>query len=285
MTLKSNFNGKLIAIGGNEDKANNLVVLKRVVEEVNKKEFNVAVLTTASEEPAKRAKEYRQVFSNLGASKIEVLDIKKRFQANDEKLVEIVQNSDLIFIGGGDQLRLTTIIGGSKILTAMQKRLEEGALVAGTSAGAAVFSDTMIYEGKSEEGLVKGRVLTTSGFGFVENIVFDTHFMARGRIGRLVQIVTTNPTCIGVGIGEDSGVLLKGDGTMKVIGTGQVVVVDGSEIGHSNIMTIEPGLPIAVENIRLHSLVHGYSYNFKKRRFIKPTIKVIKAGHMENLND
>jgi cyanophycinase len=285
MGLKSNFNGSLIAIGGNEDKANNLLVLKRVVEEVNKKNFNVAVITTASEEPTKRAKEYCEVFTELGASKVEILNIKKRHQANDEKLAELIKNADLIFIGGGDQLRLTTIIGGSKVLAAIQKRLEDGALVAGTSAGAAVFSDTMIYEGKSEEGLVKGRVLTTSGFGFVENVVFDTHFMARGRIGRLVQIVTTNPTCIGVGIGEDSGVLLKGDGTIKVIGTGQVVIVDGSEIGHSNIMTIEPGLPIAVENIRIHSLVHGYSYNFKKRLFIKPTMKVIKAGHMENQND
>lgn len=286
MALKSNFTGSLIAIGGNEDKANNLLVLKRVVEEIGKKKFKVVVITTASEEPTKRATEYREVFTKLGASKIEVLSIKKRTEANDDKFVELLENVDLIFIGGGDQLRLTTIIGGSKLLLAIQKCLENGALIAGTSAGAAVFSDTMIYEGKSEEGLVKGGVLTTSGFGFVENIVFDTHFLVRGRIGRLVQIVTTNPTCIGVGIGEDSGVILRGNGTMEVIGTGQVVIVDGSEIGHSNMMSIEPGRPVAVENIKFHSLVHGYSYNFKKRRFMKPNIKVIKAGHsMENKDD
>ncbi len=122
------------------------------------------------------------------------------------------------------------------MLLAIQNRLGAGAVVAGTSAGAAVFSDTMIYEGKSEEGLFKGKVLTTSGFGFVKNIIFDTHFMTRGRIGRLVQIVTTNPTCIGVGIGEDSGVVLKGDETVEVIGTGQVIIVDGSDIVHSNII-------------------------------------------------
>ena len=131
----------------------------------------------------------------------------------------------------------------------------------------------MIYEGKSEEGLIKGRVLTTAGFGFVEKIIFDTHFVTRGRIGRLVQIVTTNPTCIGVGIGEDSGVILKGDGTVETIGTGQVIIVDGSDIGHSNIIDIEPGEPIAVENIRIHSLVNGYGYDFKNRRVLTPEFK------------
>ncbi|RWX43682.1 cyanophycinase [Candidatus Electrothrix aarhusensis] len=129
----------------------------------------------------------------------------------------------------------------------------------------------MIYEGKSEEGLLKGRVLTTSGFGFMEGIVFDTHFMTRGRFGRLVQIVTTNPTCIGVGIDEDSGVVLKGDGTVEVIGTGQVIIVDGSDIAQSNIIDIKPGGPIAVENVRIHSLVNGYGYDFKNRRFLAPS--------------
>ncbi len=109
-------------------------------------------------------------------------------------------------------MRLTTIMGGTRIFDAIQAHLENGALIAGTSAGAAVFSDTMIYEGKSEEGLFKGSVLSTSGFGFVNKIIFDTHFMARGRIGRLIQIVTSNPTCTGVGIGEDSGVILRETG-------------------------------------------------------------------------
>ncbi|MBF9016610.1 hypothetical protein HNV09_013380 [Oceanispirochaeta sp. M2] len=120
-------------------------------------------------------------------------------------------------------------------------------------------------------GLLKGKVLTTSGFGFVENVVFDTHFMTRGRIGRLIQIVTTNPTCIGVGLGEDSGIVLNGDGIGEIIGTGQVIIVNGSNIIHSNIIDIEPGEAIAVENIQIHSLVDGYGYNFKKRKFLKPS--------------
>ena len=269
MTTKPIFQGRLIAIGGNEDKANDLIVLKRVVQEVEKKEYKVAVITTASEEPEQRGKDYFTVFKNLGASKVEILDIRKRSQANSKDSVKTLEGTDLIFFTGGDQLRLTTVIGGSKILQAIHARLEEGTLVAGTSAGAAVFSDTMIYEGKSEEGLLKGKVFTTAGFGFVENVVFDTHFMARGRIGRLVQIVTTNPTCIGVGIGENSGIILKGDGTTEVIGTGQVIIVDGSEITHSNILEIEPGGSIAVANVLIHSIVHGYGYDFKKRKFLK----------------
>ena len=280
MASKPFFRGRLIAIGGNEDKDNELVVLKRVVQEVGKTEYKVGVITTASEEPELRGKSYHKVFNTLGASRIEILNIKTRAQANDRTLSKTLEDVDLIFLAGGDQLRLTTIVGGSRILQTIQNRLEAGALVAGTSAGAAVFSDTMIYEGKSEEGLFKGRVLTTSGFGFVENIVFDTHFMARGRIGRLIQIVTTNPTCIGVGIGEDSGVVLKGDGTVEVIGTGQVIIVDGRNIVHSNIMDIEPGGPIAVENVRIHSLVNGYGFNFKKRQFLIPS-----HNKSENIDD
>lgn len=282
MDLKPYFKGSLIAIGGNEDKINDLVVLKRVIQEVGKTGCNIVVITTASEEPQKRGQDYLQAFTNLGASKIEILDISTRAQAKDTVYVETLKDADLIFVAGGDQLRLTTILGGSRVLEAIKKRLQNGALIAGTSAGAAVFSDTMIYEGKSEEGLFKGRVLTTSGFGFVENIVFDTHFMSRGRIGRLVQIVTTNPTCIGVGIGEDSGVVLNGNGLIEVIGTGQVIVVDGSDIAHSNIMDIEPGGPIAVENVRIHSLVTGYGYNLKTREFLTPSY--YKAENQDDRN-
>ncbi|MFT5700385.1 MAG: cyanophycinase [Desulforhopalus sp.] len=278
MALHPNFLGRLIAIGGNEDKVNELLVLTRVVQEVCKKNFTVAVLTTASEEPELRGKEYHKVFSTLGSSSINILNISSREQANDENLIQSIEEADLIFLGGGDQLRLTTILGGSRVLQAIHHRLEAGALIAGTSAGAAVFSDTMIYEGKSEEGLLKGKVLTTAGFGFVEKIIFDTHFVTRGRIGRLVQIVTTNPTCIGVGIGEDSGVILKGDGTLETIGTGQVIIVDGSDIGHSNIIDIKPGEPIAVENIRIHSLVNGYGYDFGNRRFLPPISQAKKKA-------
>jgi len=278
MASKPIFRGRLIAIGGNEDKVDERAVLKRVVQEVGKTDYAACVITTASSEPEKRGKEYHRVFSTLGASSIDILIIKNRTHANNSALAKKIEKADLIFLAGGDQLRLTTILGGSKILKAIHNRLEAGALVAGTSAGAAVFSDTMIYEGKSEEGLFKGRVHTTSGFGFVENLIFDTHFVARGRIGRLVQVVTTNPSCIGVGIGEDSGVVLKGDGTVEIVGTGQVIIVDGSDIAYSNIMDIEPGGPIAVENIRIHSLVNGYGYNFKKRQFLMPVQKESGEG-------
>jgi len=278
MTLNSLFLGRLIAIGGNEDKANELMVLKRVVQEIGKPKFRVGVITTASEDPEQRGKDYQTVFTTLGASKIDIFNIKERAQANNRKSAKIIADLDLIFFTGGDQLRLTTIIGGTRMFDAIQEHLVNGALIAGTSAGAAVFSDTMIYEGKSEDGLFKGSVLSTSGFGFVDKIIFDTHFMARGRIGRLIQIVTSNPTCIGVGIGEDSGVILKGDGVAEVVGSGQVIIVDGCGIGVSNIMDIKPGEPIAVENVRIHSLVNGYGYNFKKRQFLTPSSLPLKEN-------
>jgi cyanophycinase len=277
MTLNSLFLGRLIAIGGNEDKDNELIVLKRVVQEIGKTKFKVGVITTASEDPEQRGKDYQNVFTTLGASKIDIFNIKERVQANSRKSAKTIAELDLIFFTGGDQLRLTTILGGTRMFDAIQEHLVNGALIAGTSAGAAVFSDTMIYEGKSEDGLFKGSVLSTSGFGFVDKIIFDTHFMARGRIGRLIQIVTSNPTCIGVGIGEDCGVILKGDGVAEVVGTGQVIIVDGCGIGISNIMNIKPGEPIAVENVRIHSLVDGYGYDFKKRQFLAPSSELLKG--------
>ena len=270
MTTESSFSGSLVAIGGNEDKSEDLIILKRVIQEINKSSYMVGIITTASEDSEKRGREYHKVFTSLGASKIELINIKKRSQANDTKFIKKIEDVDLIFITGGDQLRLTSVLGGSIALQAIQKKLDSGALIAGTSAGAAAFSDTMIYEGSSEEGLFKGSVLSTPGFGFVKRIIFDTHFMSRGRIGRLVQIITTNPTCIGVGISEDSGVILKGDGNAEVIGSGQVIIVDGRDIGHSNIMNIKPGEPISVENVRIHSLVNGYGYDFKNKVFVPP---------------
>ncbi len=282
MASKPLFQGRLIAIGGNEDKVDDLLVLKRVVLEIGKSDFKIAVITSASSEPQKRGKEYSKVFTSLGASEMKILNVATRSQANDEALANSLEDVDLIFLAGGDQLRLTSILGGSKVLDNIQNRLKTGVLIAGTSAGAAVFSDNMIYKGNSEEGLLKGKVLTTTGFGFVENIVFDTHFMSRGRIGRLVQIVTTNPSCIGVGIGEDSGVVLKGDGTIEVIGSGQVIIVDGSEIVHSNITDIEHGESIAVEHVIIHSLVNGYSYNFKDRSFL---LSVPNSNDKENTDD
>ncbi|MBF0201495.1 MAG: cyanophycinase, partial [Desulfamplus sp.] len=160
MTLNPFFLGRLVAIGGNEDKADELIVLKRVVLEIGKENYKVGIITTASEEPEQRGNDYHRVFSALGASRVEIFYMKERAQANDKESAAKIPELDLIFFTGGDQLRLTTIMGGTKVLDAIQVHLQNGALIAGTSAGAAVFSDTMIYEGKSEEGLFKGSVLS-----------------------------------------------------------------------------------------------------------------------------
>lgn len=271
--LKPSIKGLLIAIGGNEDKENEQVILKRMGLEIGKVNYKVVVITTASEEPEKRGKDYTQVFKALGAAEIVILDVRARDHANDKEVIKKMEGADLIFLTGGDQLRLTAIIGGTKLFEAIQNHLENGVHLVGTSAGAAVLSDTMIYEGKSEEGLLKGKVFTTHGFGFVRNIVFDTHFMDRGRLGRLMQISAMNPLCIGVGLGENSGVILNNDGVIEVIGSGQVIIVDASNIKHSNIMSIERGQSIAVENMCIHSLASGYGYNFKTKKFLSPQIE------------
>ncbi len=260
---------KLIAIGGSEDKRDDLFVLKRVVQEIQKKNFKVVIITTASKEPCEIGEDYYVAFKKLGATRIDILNIQKKAEANCKKNLKKLKNVDLIFFTGGDQLKLTETIEGTDLLDSIYNHFKSGVLIVGTSAGAVSFSEVMICGGKSREGLFKDKVFTSIGFNFVQNIIFDTHFMARGRMGRLMQTIIINSNCIGVGIGENSGIILSEDGTSEVIGTGQVILVDGHDIKSSNITNIETGESISFENIRVHSMINGDGYDFKKRIFLK----------------
>jgi cyanophycinase len=145
---------------------------------------------------------------------------------------------------------------------------EPGFVIAGTSAGAMAMSNTMIYQGKSELAHQKGEVKITTGLAFIANVIIDSHFDKRGRFNRLAQAVASNPQCTGIGLGEDTGVIITGGDHMEVVGSGAVVIVDGKDIQHSNITDVNIGEPIAVENLRVHILVRGNSYELKHRKFI-----------------
>lgn len=271
MTPKETEVGTLIAIGGNEDKTGNLEVLRRIINEGKGDETHIEVVTTASDEPQEMAKTYKQAFQTIGVNRCEVMNITNRDEANNPKYLERINEADIIFFTGGDQLRLTSLLGGSIFLKAVKENYRSGTVIAGTSAGAAVLSDTMIYEGDSRESLLKGKVHLTSGFGLVRNVIFDTHFMDRGRIGRLFQAVASNPTNIGVGLNEDTSVVMRKDShTMEAVGSGQVIIVDGSKLKSTNISKVDTGMPIAIENIIVHSLVAGYRFDLENGRFITP---------------
>ncbi|MFN3316876.1 MAG: cyanophycinase, partial [Raineya sp.] len=180
-------------------------ILNRIIKEsLHQKDSQIEVITTASKIPKKVGAEYIKAFKYLGANNVSVLDIDKREQANDESYLERLINANVVMFTGGDQLRLTSLLGGTKFHDLLlEKYQNEHFVIAGTSAGAAAASDNMIYQGSSSEALLKGEIKVTSGLGLVSDVVIDTHFVQRGRIGRLFQTVATNPKVLGIGLGED----------------------------------------------------------------------------------
>jgi cyanophycinase len=268
---KMNIQGKLIIIGGAVDKGSfteteldknatiNLNffetgILKRILVESRHKELSrIEIITTASKIPKEIGPEYVKAFNSLGATNVDVLYIEKREQAMDPDVLERLRAADVVMLTGGDQLRLTSILGGTPFHDILlDKYLNEEFIYAGTSAGAAAASNTMIYQGSSSEALLKGEVKITSGLGFIDNVVIDTHFVQRGRIGRLFQSVVGNPKVLGIGLGEDTGLLITHNNRMEAIGSGLVILVDGREIKDTNLTEVELGQPISISHLVTH---------------------------------
>lgn len=260
--------GALIAIGGAEDKTSRSAVLQRVMSLAPTDQIEVGVITTASRIPDKVFDGYRQTFDALGASEVHFLDVRQRADAQDDANLATLARCGVIFISGGDQLRLTHILGGSPMLDAIRERRADGAVVAGTSAGAAAMSATMIYDGAAADAMRKGAVKMSAGLGFVRSVVIDSHFLKRGRFTRLLEVGATNPEYLGVGLGEDAGVIIHPGPILEAIGEGIVIVMDSSRQGHSNIADLEVGEPVAVEHVIVHALTSGYGYDVQQRTFL-----------------
>jgi cyanophycinase len=268
---KMNILGKLIIIGGAVDKgsftetdfdksaAKNLNffetgILKRIIDESKFKELSrIEVVTTASKIPKEIGPEYVKALSYLGANNVDILDIVRREQATDPEILERLKAADVVMFTGGDQLRLTSILGGTPFhYILLDKYRNEDFIYAGTSAGAAAASNNMIYQGSSSEALLKGEVKITSGLGLMDDVIIDTHFVQRGRIGRLFQAVVGNPKVLGIGLGEDTGLLITKGRQMEAIGSGLVILVDGREIKDTNLTEVELGQPISISHLVTH---------------------------------
>ena len=268
----NNPRGILVAVGGNEDKEHNLEILRTIVSLANGGTTNIEVITTASEIPEEIGQMYQKAFEKIGANNFHHMNIRTRAEAEAEDNIQRIMGAKIIFFSGGDQLRITSILGGSQVLkTIVNKYVNEKCIIAGTSAGASAMSETMIYGGESSEALQKGAVQVTAGIGLVKNIIIDSHFIKRGRFSRLMQIVTSNPGHIGLGLGEDTGVILDQGHIIRTFGSGLVVIFDGLHIRYSNITSIEEGEAIAVENVHIHTLVDGHGYNLNRREYLKPS--------------
>ena len=262
--------GHLVAIGGGEDKSSELHILKRVFSLAPPKNEKVAVIATASGIPHEVFPMYEEAFRRLGAPEVRHLDVRTREQAHNDEVVETARECGIVFFTGGDQLRLTNTLGGSPLLQAIRELYAEGGVVAGTSAGAAAMSATMIYNGSAADALRKGAVKMSSGLAFVEGIVIDSHFLERGRFTRLMEVGATNPEYIGVGLGEDAAVIVHDGHILETVGPGHVIVVDSLNLQSSNVAEISDGEPVTVEHVIMHALINGCGYDIDSRSYIKP---------------
>ncbi|HLC83989.1 MAG TPA: cyanophycinase [Bacteroidia bacterium] len=284
--------GKLIVIGGAVDKGSfteknfdkqvekNLNffetgILKRLIVESKLKEnSHIEIITTASKIPKEVGPEYAKALEYLGAKNVHVLHIEKREEALEEETIEKIRRADVVMFTGGDQLRLTSILGGTPIHDLiLQKYANEEFIFAGTSAGAAAASNSMIYQGSSSEALLKGEVKITSGLGLIDHVIIDTHFVHRGRIGRLFQAVVGNPRTLGIGLGEDTGLLITNGDSMEAIGSGLIILVDGRNIKDTNLTQVEMGTPISIKNLVVHVMSKNDHYDLTKHEM------TIHVGH------
>lgn len=277
--------GKLISIGGAEDKGTDLEkgeihrnnlnffelgILRRIAEEAGGSDARIEIITTASTIPYEVGENYLDAFSKIGCTNIDVMHIRNREDVNNSAFLQRIENCACVMFSGGNQLRLTAVFGGTAFLQIIKQRYQNEAafIVAGTSAGAMAMSNTMIYEGNAAKAHLKGEVKITTGLGFMNNVIIDSHFEKRGRFGRLAQAVAANPGCIGVGLSEDTGMLITEGNRMEAIGSGLVMIIDGHDIRHSNIADIPDGNPISVENIKVHLCEKGNGYLVNERIFI-----------------
>lgn len=289
--------GKLIIIGGAVDMGTNISaeehilqpdyikffergILRRMINESAKQlGSKIEVITTASQIPELVGQEYIKAFNQLEIENVNVIDIRSRDDAANPEYLERIRQADIVMFSGGDQLRLSSIFGGTEFLQILKKRYHnEHFIVAGTSAGAAAASTNMIYRGQSNEALVKGEVQITAGLGFIDSVIIDTHFVQRGRIGRLFYAVASNPGILGIGLGEDAGLLITEGCMMEAIGSGLTIVVDGKGMSATNIYDVEMGSPVSIEGLKVHVISIFDKYDLDQHRLIMKKKTKVEEG-------
>lgn len=263
--------GHLLVIGGAEDKYNERRILKKFLELAGGEKAEVLIVPVASDYPEFAADVYTQAFRNLGIANPRVLRATSRqevFQADPEELLGGVTG---VFMTGGDQMRLVSLLGGTKVAEKLRKMVRETPLVlAGTSAGAAGMSTSMIVRGEATSHPHKGAVQLSPGLGFLKNIIIDQHFTERGRISRLITAVSYNPYNLGVGIDENTAIILDGKGVLEVVGKGSVTVVDGSTISYNEIAEVAEHESFSVCGVQMHILRDGLVYDYLDRHPLQP---------------
>lgn len=284
MSLLNLPKGFLVSVGGAEDKGTDLErgiiernrlnffelgILKNIIDLIPEgEEPRVEVVTTASQIPDEVFINYNDAFNKLGCTNIGHLRIRNRKDTAEPEYLERLRQCNCVMLSGGNQLRLSSVFGGTQFLDILRDRYQnEPFIIGGTSAGAMAMSTTMIYDGNADRAHLKDEVKLTTGLGLVQGAIIDSHFDKRGRFNRLAQAVAAQPGAIGIGLGEDTGVVVKEGIYLSVIGSGSVVIIDGKAINYNSIAFVDSGMPISVENLVVNILSKGDHYNLKTRQF------------------
>lgn len=269
--------GTLIPIGGNEDKGIDEHegyhlefieegILSRVVKESGGVDAMIIIVPTASSIPDEVGQNYLEAFGKLGCSNLHIIDIREREQSEDPSYISLLKKADCVMFSGGNQSNITKKIGGTTIHKILMERYETDRLViAGTSAGAMCMSEEMITGGSSQESFIKGAVGMAEGMEFVPKLIIDSHFIRRGRFGRLAEAVARFPQLIGIGLAEDTGLVIKKN-SFEVIGSGMVIVFDARKVRHNNHEILEDGTPMSLTNLKTNILANGDRFNIKKKK-------------------
>jgi len=257
--------GPLIAIGGAEDKVGDRAVLSEVVARAGGRKAVVAVFPTASSIPGELAGTYEAIFRSMGAE-VRIVRVETRADGEDPRVLHKLEGVTAIFFTGGAQGRIVTLLGGTPLAQAIRRAHRTGVVVAGTSAGASVVCDHMIAQGKKGYAPRRQSVTLAPGLGLTKRLVIDQHFAQRHRIGRLFAAVALNPFLLGVGIDEDTAIVLGADNTIDVLGRGTVTVIDGARIIHTDIHETPGDRPAALLGLTVHVLTRGCGFQVETRQ-------------------
>jgi cyanophycinase len=267
MSEKRIIKGTLIPVGGSEDKGdheNSLTsftqkgILSHVLRESGGTKSRIVVIPTASKIPVEVGENYVTAFSKLGCSNVDVIDIREKKQSEDKAFLKLVEQADCVMMTGGNQSRIATRIANTSLHRLMDERLHNDKIViAGTSAGAMAMAGRMISGGSGSEALVKGAVKMRSGLGLIPELIIDTHFVRRGRFGRLAEAVAAYPHLLGVGIAEDTGLIIRNNNEFTVIGSGMVLVMDPAGLTHNSHKLLKQGTPMSMSHLTVHILANG----------------------------
>jgi len=256
--------GWIVPIGGAENKENDRRILRRFVEVSGGADADIVVIPTASK-MHETGTRYEAIFRDLGAARVTVMDFDTRRDCQEPNRLQRLEEATGIFFTGGNQLRLTALLGGTPVAQLIRKRNASGVTVGGTSAGASILSEHMIAFGDEGSSVVAGSVRLAPGLGLTNRFVFDQHFRERDRLGRLITALAYNPFAIGIGLDEDTAVFIGPDEVLEVEGSGGVTVVDASDVSFSSADSVSEGQPVAILGLKVHVLTPGTTFDLNTR--------------------